>query len=81
MSWIVAFNFSSWNNGCGTCIAEMLELEELYQEWKGQNINLIGVGTASGENEETLSTVQKLLPEKGLTYINISLNPENVSAM
>lgn len=53
----------------------------MYQEWKGQNINLIGVGTASGENEETLSTVQKLLPEKGLTYINISLNPENVSAM
>lgn len=33
-----------WNNGCGTCIAEMPELEELYQEFKEQNINLIGVG-------------------------------------
>ena len=66
-----------WNNGCGTCIEEMPELEELYQDWKGQNINLIGVGTDSGENEEKLSTAQKILSEKGVTYRNISPNPEN----
>ena len=66
-----------WNNGCGTCIEEMPELEELYQGWKEQNINLIGVGTDSGENEEALSTAQKILSEKGVTYINISPNPEN----
>lgn len=66
-----------WNNGCGTCIEEMPELEELYQNWKEQNINLIGVGTDSGENEETLSTAQEILSEKGVTYINISPNPEN----
>ena len=53
-----------WNNGCGTCIEEMPELEELYQDWKEQNINLIGVGTDSGENEETLSTAQEILSEK-----------------
>ena len=34
-----------WNNGCGSCIAEMPELEELYQDFKERNINLIGVGT------------------------------------
>lgn len=32
-----------WNNGCGSCIAEMPELEELYQDFKERNINLIGV--------------------------------------
>lgn len=66
-----------WNNGCGTCIEEMPELEELYQDWKEQNINLIGVGTDSGENEEALSTAQEILSEKGVTYVNISPNPEN----
>ena len=40
-----------WNNGCGSCIAEMPELEELYQDFKERNINLIGVGTDSGEGD------------------------------
>lgn len=66
-----------WNNGCGTCIAEMPELEEMYQDFKEQNINLIGVGADSGESEEQLSTAQNILKEKGVTYQNISPNPEN----
>ena len=33
-----------WNNGCGTCIEEMPELEELYHQFQEQNINLIGCG-------------------------------------
>ena len=65
-----------WNNGCGTCIAEMPELEELYQEFKEQNINLIGVGADSGESEEQLATARKILKEKGVTYLNISPNQE-----
>ena len=65
-----------WNNGCGTCIAEMPELEELYQELKDRNINLIGVGTDSGEGEEQLATAQEILKEKGVTYCNISPDPE-----
>ena len=40
-----------WNNGCGTCIEEMPELEELYHQLQERNINLIGVGTDSGEGE------------------------------
>ena len=66
-----------WNNGCGTCIAEMPELEEMYQDFKDQNINLIGVGADSGESEEQLATAQKILKEKGVTYQNISPNPES----
>ena len=66
-----------WNNGCGTCIAEMPELEEMYQEFKEQNINLIGVGADSGEKEEQLELAKSILEEKGVTYLNISPNPEN----
>lgn len=66
-----------WNNGCGTCIAEMPELEELYQDFQQQNINLIGVGTDSGEGEEQHQLAKRILEEKGVTYQNISPSPEN----
>lgn len=66
-----------WNNGCGTCIAEMPELEEMYQEFQQDNINLIGVGADSGEGEEQLELAKKILAEKGVTYQNIVPNPEN----
>lgn len=66
-----------WNNGCGTCIAEMPELEEMYQNFKGQNVNLIGVGADSGESGEQLATAQEILKEKGVTYPNISPDPKN----
>ena len=66
-----------WNNGCGTCIAEMPELEEFYQEFKEKNINLIGVASDSGESDEQLKTAQKILSEKGVTYTNLSPDPEN----
>lgn len=65
-----------WNNGCGTCIAEMPELEELYQQLKDQNVNLIGVGADSGESEEQLAAAKKILEEKGVTYMNISPDTE-----
>lgn len=65
-----------WNNGCGTCIAEMPELEEMYQEFKERNINLIGIGTDSGESEEQLATAKEILKEKGVTYTNLSPDPE-----
>ena len=66
-----------WNNGCGTCIEEMPELEEYYQQFKEQNINLIGVASDSGEGEEQLETARNILSEKGVTYTDLSPNPEN----
>ena len=54
----------------------MPELEELYHQFQKQNINLIGVGTDSGEGEEQLETAQNILKEKGVTYVNISPDPE-----
>lgn len=66
-----------WNNGCGTCIEEMPELEVMFQNFKEQNINLIGVGADSGEGEEQLATAKEILSEKGVTYLNVSPSPES----
>ena len=63
-----------WNNGCGTCIEEMPELEEMYQEFKERNINLIGVGADSGESEEKLAFAKEIINSKNVTYMNISPN-------
>lgn len=66
-----------WNNSCGTCIEEMPELEEYYQDFKDKNINLIGVASDSGESDEQLETAQNILKEKGVTYTNLSPDPGN----
>lgn len=72
---VTIINF--WNNGCGTCIEEMPELEEMYHDFQEQNINLIGIGMDSGESEEQLATAREILKEKGVTYTNISPDPEH----
>lgn len=66
-----------WNTGCGSCIEEMPELEEMYHDFQGKNINLIGVGTDSGESEKQLATAQEILEKKEVAYPNINPNPEN----
>ena len=55
----------------------MPQLEEMYQNLKAENINLIGVGTDSAESEENLEISRKILTEKGVTFQNISPDPEN----
>lgn len=65
-----------WSNGCGTCIEEMPELEAMYQTYKEQNINLIGVGADSGESPEMLEQAREILESKGVTYLNISPKPD-----
>ena len=65
-----------WNNGCSTCIEEMPQLEELYHQFRERNISLIGVGTDSGTDEEQLETARNILKEKGVTYVNLSPDPE-----
>lgn len=61
-----------WNNGCGTCIAEMPDLEAYYQEFKDADINLIGVASDSGESKEQFNTALDILNSKGVTYTNLS---------
>ena len=45
------------------CIAEMPELEEMYQDFKEDNINLIGVGADSGESQEQMDTLQNRIDQ------------------
>lgn len=61
-----------WNNGCGTCIAEMPDLEAYYQEFKENGVNLIGVASDSGESDEQFSTALDILKSKEVTYVNLS---------
>ena len=53
------------------------ELEEYYQSFQEQNINLIGVASDSGESDEQLKTAQDILAQKGVTYTNLSPDPDN----
>lgn len=60
-----------WTNSCGSCIAEMPELEEYYQDLKDKNINLVAVAASAGDSEELKAEAQKILKEKGVTFTNI----------
>lgn len=67
-----------WTNGCGSCIAEMPELEDYFQNFKDRKINLIGVAASAGESDESKTTSETILKEKGVTYSN--LIPDNKSS-
>ena len=60
-----------WTNGCGSCIAEMPELEEYYQDFKDKNINLIAVAASAGDSDELRAGAEVILNEKGVTFTNI----------
>lgn len=66
-----------WSNGCGSCIEEMPELEEYYQDFKDRKINLIAVAVSGDESEEERAKAEEILKEKGVTYTNII--PDNDS--
>lgn len=55
-----------WGTFCSPCIREMPELEELYQELKEENINLIGI-VADNKPADAVALVEDL----GVTYTNL----------
>lgn len=60
-----------WTNSCGSCIAEMPDLEQYYQDFKEKNINLIAVAASAGDSEEMRAYAENILKEKGVTFTNI----------
>ena len=66
-----------WTNGCGSCIAEMPDLEAYYQGFKEKNINLVAVAASAGDSKEMRAEAEKILSEKGVTYTNIIPDPES----
>ncbi|MBU5486102.1 TlpA family protein disulfide reductase [Clostridium sp. MSJ-11] len=59
-----------WATYCSPCIAEMPDIEKLYEEVKDENINVIGLvsDTPDVDNEEL---AKKILSKKGVTFANI----------
>ncbi|MBZ9621886.1 TlpA family protein disulfide reductase [Clostridium sp. FP2] len=59
-----------WATYCGPCIGEMPDLQKLYEEVKGEKINVIGLisDTPDEDNEEL---AKKILSKKGVKFTNI----------
>ncbi len=57
-----------WGTFCGPCIDEIPDLQALYQEMKGQGVNVIGV-VSDGMGNESLA--QQISKQQGAQYISI----------
>ena len=59
-----------WATYCGPCIEEMPDIQKLYEEVKGEKINVIGLvsDTPDTDNEEL---AKKILEKKGAKFTNI----------
>lgn len=59
-----------WATFCGPCISEMPDLQELYEDIKDEDLNLIGIvsDTPDADNEEL---ARKILDKKGAKFMNI----------
>lgn len=66
-----------WYTGCGSCVAEMPDLEELSHTYAQRNIGLIGICTDACNSEKDLEFAKKILAEKGVTYPNLVPDPES----
>ncbi len=59
-----------WATFCQPCIEEMPDLQSLYEEVKGDGVNIIGI-VSDTPDEETEELAKKILSTKGVKYINI----------
>ncbi|MBO4746589.1 MAG: TlpA family protein disulfide reductase [Clostridiales bacterium] len=59
---VTMINF--WEPWCGPCVAEMPELEKLYEAYKDQGFQIIGVFSASDQMDE----VNQVISDAGITY-------------
>jgi len=59
-----------WGTFCQPCIDEMPDLQSLYEEVKGDGVNIIGIisDTPDKDNEEL---AKRIISAKGVKYINI----------
>ena len=59
---VTMINF--WEPWCGPCVAEMPELEKLYEDYKDKGLLIIGVFSST----DTLDDVNKVLNDAKITY-------------
>ncbi|MCY6370072.1 TlpA family protein disulfide reductase [Clostridium ganghwense] len=60
-----------WATYCGPCIAEMQDLQKLYEEVKNENINLVGIVSDTYDDDENQALAKKILDKKGAKFTNI----------
>lgn len=89
-TWIQGERPTAWNPGevtvvefwatwCGPCINAMPHMEALWQQVKGQKINVVGINVADGKKDDFL---RNFLKEKGVTYsVGVSRTPELIKKM
>lgn len=59
---VTIINF--WEPWCGPCVAEMPELEKLYETYKDQGLQIIGVFSSTDQMAE----VNQVISDAGVTY-------------
>lgn len=71
-----------WTTTCTGCVAEMPELEELWQEYDIRDFQLIGICTDIIDDdtyeymEDKVYEAETLMSSKGVTYLNIKPSKE-----
>ncbi len=60
-----------WDPNCGHCKKETPKLQTFYEEWKDKGVEVYAVCT-----EFEMGDWKKYIKENGLTFINVSDNPE-----
>ncbi|MBB6713271.1 TlpA disulfide reductase family protein [Clostridium gasigenes] len=62
-----------WGTYCSPCIGEMPDIQNLYEEFKGEKVDVIGIviDTPDKENEEL---AKKILSKQGVEFTNIIPN-------
>lgn len=58
-----------WGTLCKPCIAEMSDIQKLYEEMKEQNVNVIGFIANSEEDRQ--EKAGEILKAKGVTFMNV----------
>lgn len=59
-----------WATSCSACIKEMPDLQALYEEYRDQDVNIIGV-VKDATDAERVRLAQKIIRDSGVTFDNI----------
>ena len=63
---VVVIDF--WATWCGPCVAEMPTMKKLYEKYKDQGVEFIGVSLDQPEDEGGLSELKKFVSEKEIPW-------------
>ena len=67
---VTMINF--WGTFCGPCIREMPEIEEIYREYSGKGVGIIGALVDVTVDDDSLTGDAKaIVNETGVTYMNL----------